>query len=244
MAIRKNREEWDVYNNVFDQFTNNILRKLEAQGHFDELLNLISLGKEGNVFLAKKDDGFVCVKIYRLQTCDFNKMYDYLKFDPKYIGLAKRRREVIFAWAQKEYRNLLELYENRIKCPKPITYMNHVVVMEFIGDEDGNPAKPLIKDYPEDGEDFYNQVKKYMLKLHKSKIVHGDLSEYNILNKDGKAIIIDVSQSTGQKNFNYYEYLRRDCKNVARFFRKLGVETTEDDLYNEIFNSNIESDDD
>lgn len=234
MAVNKSREEWDVYNNVFDKFTDQVLKKLQGQGYYDELLHLISLGKEGNVFLAKKDDNFVCVKIYRLQTCDFNKMYDYLKMDPNYINVTKRRREVIFAWAQKEYKNLIKLYENRIKVPKPIACEKHVLVMEFIGYDDGEPAKLMIKEYPEDEKYFFDKIIEYMRKMHQAGMVHGDLSEYNILNLDEKPVIIDVSQTTTTKNFNYVEYLRRDCKNIARFFRKMGIKADEDSVYSQV----------
>jgi len=230
MAIRKNREEWDVYNNVFDRFTDKVLQKLQGQGYYDELIHLISLGKEGNVFLAKRGDDFVCVKIYRLQTCDFNRMVDYLKSDPLYANFAARRREVIFAWAQKEYRNLITLYENKVKVPKPLTCEKHVLVMEFIGDNEGNPAKQLLKEYPENLDECMNTIINYMKQMHKLKMVHGDLSEYNILIKDDKPVIIDVSQTTSSKNLNFNEYLERDCKNIARFCKKVGVEYSKEDI--------------
>ena len=234
MVMRKSREEWDVYNNVFDKFTDTIIRKLQGQGYFDELLHLISLGKEGNVFLAQKGEDFVCVKIYRLQSCDFNRMYDYLKMDPKYLNLSKRRREVVFAWAQKEYRNLITLYEHHIKVPKPLAYDHHVLVMELIGDEDGTPAKQLLKEYPSEPKAFFDKIVEYMKIMQKEKMVHGDLSESNILNFHDEPVIIDVSQTTSSKNFRFNEYLRRDCKNLTTFFKKLGIETDEDTLFKEI----------
>ncbi|MFA6088271.1 MAG: RIO1 family regulatory kinase/ATPase [Candidatus Woesearchaeota archaeon] len=231
---KKTHEEWDVYNNVFDNFTEGVLRKLKGQGYFDELLHLIALGKEGNVFLAKKDDDFVCVKIYRLQTCDFNRMYDYLKMDPNYVGVTKRRREVVFMWSKKEYRNLITLYENKIRVPKPIACVNHVLVMEFIGDANGVPAKPLLKEYPTNPKAFFDEIILFMKKMREVDVVHGDLSEYNILNHNDKPVIIDVSQMTSVKNLTFYEYLHRDVKNVSRFFKKLGVSNKEDELYREI----------
>jgi RIO kinase 1 len=231
---KKTREEWDVYNNVFDKFTDGVIRKLQGQGYFDELLHLIALGKEGNVFLAKRGNDFVCVKIYRLQSCDFNKIYDYLKLDPKYATTTNKRREIIFTWSQKEYRNLITMYENKIRVPKPIACEKHVLVMEFIGDEHGNSAKPLIKDFPKDPKECFDEIVFFMKKLYEIKMVHADLSEYNILMYNNHPYIIDVSQATSSKNTAFFEYLKRDCKNISRFFRKLGVECSEKELYDSI----------
>jgi len=76
----KKREDFKTMHNVFDEFTNRNLFKLISQGHFRGLESPISIGKESNVFSAlTKDDRRVMVKIYRLETCDFNRMYDYIK---------------------------------------------------------------------------------------------------------------------------------------------------------------------
>ena len=99
---RKWKEEWKVYENVFDNYTYRNLFKLQSKGYFESLLSPISVGKEANVFSAiTKDQKLVIVKIYRLQTCNFNKMYDYIKLDPRYEHLKKQRRKIIFAWTQR-----------------------------------------------------------------------------------------------------------------------------------------------
>lgn len=233
---KKTHEEWDVYNNVFDTFTDQVLKKLQGQGYFDELLHLIALGKEGNVFLAKRGDGFVCVKIYRLQTCDFNKMLDYLKLDPKFASITNKRREIIFLWAQKEYRNLITMYENKIRVPKPIACEKHALVMEFIGDEEGNPAQQMLKVYPTNPKACFDEIVSFMKTLYSIDTVHGDLSEYNILMQNDKPVIIDVSQATSNKNMGFDDYLKRDCKNICHFFTKLGVDCDAESLYTQIKN--------
>ncbi|MFT4304627.1 MAG: serine protein kinase RIO, partial [Candidatus Woesearchaeota archaeon] len=74
------REKFKTYGNVFDEFTLRNLFKLNSQGYFEDFLTPIALGKESNVFSAIRKDGKkVIVKIYRLENCDFNKMYDYIK---------------------------------------------------------------------------------------------------------------------------------------------------------------------
>ena len=56
MAVNRSREEWKIYGNVFDKFTIELLRKLSAQGYFEELESAIAMGKEANVFLATTKD--------------------------------------------------------------------------------------------------------------------------------------------------------------------------------------------
>ena len=72
------REKFKTYNNVFDNFTNRLLFKLEAAGYFERIVSTIAIGKEANVFCAIKKDGtYVAVKIYRLEVCDFNNSCKY-----------------------------------------------------------------------------------------------------------------------------------------------------------------------
>ena len=71
------KEKFKVYKNVFDNFTLRNLFKLSGQNYFDELKSPISIGKEANIFSATtKDNSVVIIKIYRLENCNFNKMYD------------------------------------------------------------------------------------------------------------------------------------------------------------------------
>ena len=72
---RSQKQEWKTYKNVFDEHAIQIIEKLRSQGHFDELVSQIALGKEANVFSALKDDYQVIVKIYRLENCNFNKIW-------------------------------------------------------------------------------------------------------------------------------------------------------------------------
>jgi RIO kinase 1 len=214
---KKSREDWKVYKNVFDNFTERTIFDLTGQGHFDELSSPIALGKEANIFTANKKDDLVIVKIYRLESCNFNKMYSYIAGDPRFTGLEKQRRKVIFSWVQREYRNLLKAREV-IKVPKPIAFKNNVLVMEFIGDDE--PA-PMLKDHmPENKQKFFNEIIDNIIKLKKSGLVHADLSDFNILNHNEKPIFIDFSQGTTVENPNAKEYLERDLKNIINAFKK------------------------
>jgi RIO kinase 1 len=219
--VREKSEKFKIYKNVFDDFTIATLFKLSSQEHFDELLTPVMIGKESNVFLAEtKEKDYVIVKIYRLHSCNFNKMYSYIRSDPRFMNLKNRRRLVIFRWVQREYRNLL-IAREKINVPTPIAFANNVLVMESIGAE--NPSAQLKDKLPSDPEDFAAKILASVREMAKLGLVHGDLSEFNILNHNERPYFIDFSQGTSIDDPNAYEYLKRDIENVTRFFRKLKV---------------------
>src|SRR3990167_3477538 len=135
MKHSKPREDFKTWGDVFDRFTQRTVYKLITQGHFEGLESPISIGKESNVFSALKKDGSrVMVKIYRLETCDFNRMLDYIKDDTREFRIKGGKRNIIFSWVQREYRNLFRAREAGISVPTPIAFSNNVLVLEFIGD--------------------------------------------------------------------------------------------------------------
>ncbi|MEM2121331.1 MAG: serine protein kinase RIO [Candidatus Woesearchaeota archaeon] len=214
------KETFEVWQDVFDNFTINNLRILINKGVFEELKGNIAVGKESNVFFAfTKKNEKVIVKIYRLQTADFKRMYLYIRGDPRFKGLANKRRKVIFAWCQREFRNLINAQRAGINAPKPIAFQKNILVMEFIGKDD--PA-PKIKDsLPEDVEGFAKQVFNNIKRFAVHGFVHGDLSEFNILNHEGKPYFIDLSHATPTRNQDSLNYLSRDVFNVCRFFNSV-----------------------
>ena len=224
------REAFKVYKNVFDGFTIRILFKLISQGHFEGLVGPISIGKESNVFSAEqKDKTLVITKIYRLESCDFNRMYEYIRTDPRFMHIKRQRRKVIFAWAQREYRNLLIAREADIRVPLPITVMQNVLVLEFIGNQETGDAAPKLKDaYPDDPKAFMAILLEYVRRLYAVGYTHGDLSEYNILNSCESPVIIDVSGMCPKQDPMFEEYFTRDIKNLCRVAGKLGVKLRED----------------
>ena len=221
------REDFKTWGDVFDRFTQRTVYKLITQGHFEGLESPISTGKESNVFSAVRKDGSrVMVKIYRLETCDFNRMYDYIKDDPRFTGMRKGKRNIIFSWVQREYRNLLKAREARVSVPTPITFLNNVLVLEFIGDE--GAVAPKLKDGPpNDPAKFFGMVVENMRRMQKAGYVHADLSAFNILNFNQIPIFIDFSQSVSKESSRAGEYLERDIRNICNYFRKIGLDVDE-----------------
>ena len=157
------QERFKTIKGVFDEFTNRTLFQLQSKGIFDELVSPLKVGKESNVFVAQKNEQKVIVKIYHMQNCNFNKMYDYIRKDPRYEFLKKHRRQIILAWTQREYKNLLRAERGQVKVPKPLGWKNHILVEEFIGQEEAAP--PLKDQYPQNPKKFFNDIVKQMNKL-------------------------------------------------------------------------------
>jgi len=225
---RKSREDWKIYKNVFDNFTERTIFKLQSQHIIDELLSPIKIGKESNIFTASSKEGTVIVKIYRLQSCNFNKMFEYIKQDQRFLHMKKRRREIIFSWVQREFRNLMKAMDAKVRVPKPIAFVNNVIVMEYIGTEQ---AALQIKDnLPKQQKKFLDEIIMNLNRLYKAGLVHGDISEFNILNQNDRPVLIDFSQTTLNTSSNADELMKRDIKNLSRFFAKKGLKTSEEKI--------------
>ena len=219
---KKDNSERKTGNEIFDKITLETLYKLANQGYIDILNGAISTGKEANVLAGITDDEkFVAVKIYRIATSDFKKMDYYLKGDPRFNVKTKNKRKIIYSWVTKEFKNLTRLYSAGVNVPEPITSSNNVLLIEFIGDDEGNPAQP-----------FFNKLLVQLkLFVNEAKLVHGDLSNYNILNLNEEPVIIDVSQSVVLDNPISKELLERDINTLVREYTKLGVKTNFDEIW-------------
>ncbi len=230
---KKHPERFKTENDVFDQFTIRNLFVLSSKDRFvDGTMAPLSIGKEANVFSAEsKEGGRVVIKIYRLETCDFNKMFNYISPDPRYSSLKKRPREVIFAWCQREYRNLMACREAGVNAPMPLAFLKNILVMAQVGD---TPAQKMKDDIPKNPGKFFAETVAEMKKLFHYGYVHSDLSKFNILNLGQRPVFIDFSQMVPMNAPNAYDYLKRDVENVADFFRRLGVKIDNDKVYREI----------
>lgn len=224
------KEKFKVMHNVFDEFTNLTLLKLISKGYIDGLESTLYVGKEANIFTALREGKRVIAKIYRLETCDFNRMYDYIKYDPRYQGLKKKKRKIIFSWVQREFRNLMKARQAGVRVPMPITFLNNVLVIEFIGKDE--IALKLKDSIPKNKKKFFNEIIDNMKKLYKDGLVHADLSAFNILNFNEEPVFIDMSQATTTEDVRSREYLERDINNIITFFNKLKLKINKEKTWN------------
>ncbi|MEO2118016.1 MAG: serine protein kinase RIO [Methanocaldococcus sp.] len=235
---RKFLEDLKTANEVFDKRTLMTLFSLLAGKHLTEYVGIVNSGKEAVVFKARKGKFYRAVKVYRVATCDFKTMSKYIQGDPRFHLRKSSRRQIIHAWVEKEFRNLKRASEI-INAPKARLRRENVLVMDFVGYR-GIPA-PKLKDLQDlDWERYYKIIKESMKKLYEEgELVHGDLSEYNILVKDDEPVFIDFSQSVITQHPLAHPLLIRDCINICNFFRRKRVNCNYKDLYRHITGEDI-----
>ncbi|MFC3959381.1 serine/threonine-protein kinase Rio1 [Halovivax cerinus] len=223
-------DQFKVEQSVFDDATFAALYKLVQDGHVDAFGGPISTGKEANVYQALgPDETDVAVKVYRINASNFRQMRDYLEGDPRFEGLGGKKKDVVLAWVKKEYANLKRAKRAGVRVPEPIATERNVLVMEYIGDETGR-AKRLGEVHVENPQTAFEVMREYMRRLYAAGIVHGDLSEYNVVFHDGQLVVIDLGQAVTVHHPNSRDFLERDCTNVASFFRRQGLDVSDDDL--------------
>ncbi|KAJ1269317.1 hypothetical protein BS78_07G202500 [Paspalum vaginatum] len=234
---------------AIDPRTRMVLFKMLNRGHFNNINGCISTGKEANVYHATKTDGQeLAIKVYKTSVLVFKDRDRYVQGDYRFrYGYCKHNpRKMVKTWAEKEMRNLLRVKAAGIRCPEPLLLRLHVLVMEFIGK--GGWAAPRLKDAALSDDklrECYFEIITTMRTLYqKCKLVHGDLSEYNILYFEGHLYIIDVSQSVDLDHPSALEFLKEDCLHVSDFFKKRGVAVMSVmDLFNFVIDQNIADED-
>ncbi|UCD02282.1 MAG: serine protein kinase RIO [Promethearchaeota archaeon] len=212
---------------VFDERTVFNLNKIIVNGPLERVEGIISAGKEANIYLAYDLNGKeVAIKIYKIDSNTSKWMRNYIIGDPRFKKIPRNVSKVIFLWASKEFKNLKRAYKVGLSVPRPIFIKNNILIMEYIGFE-SIPA-PLLKDIkkPKEPTNLMNLILTFIKELYqKAKLVHGDLSEFNILYHNQSPVVIDISQAVSIHHPKAEVYLVRDIKNIFSYFEKLGVET-------------------
>ncbi|CAJ2630849.1 unnamed protein product [Trifolium pratense] len=234
---------------AIDPRTRMVLFKMLNRGVFQDMNGCISTGKEANVYHATKSNGQeLAIKIYKTSILVFKDRDRYVQGDYRFRnGYCKHNpRKMVKTWAEKEMRNLMRLKAEGIRCPTPQLLRLHILVMEFIG-KDGWAA-PRLKDADlslDKLREGYVEIIVAMRTLYqKCKLVHGDLSEYNILYYEGHLYIIDVSQAVDPDHPHALDFLREDIIHVTDFFKKNGVGVmTLRELFDFIVDASIADDD-
>ena len=234
-ARKRSDEDRKTLDEVFDKPTLLVLYKFISNGYLETLDYPVSTGKEANVFHATTPQGdSVAVKIFRTNTATFRSFMTYIAGDPRFGHVKPNRRDIVYVWAQKEYKNLQRYYEAGVRVPNPIAWRENVLIMDFIGQE-GTPA-PRLKDAPfDDAATGYEElVSQYRIGAESGGLVHGDFSEFNVLNHGGTPVVIDVAQAVLAHHPMAAELLQRDAKNIAAYFRRQGLKVTAEETLKRI----------
>jgi len=224
-------------------------------------------GKEAIVYHAEagiESDGFdIAVKVFkRIQ--EFKNRNAYVDDDPRYYGSKFRnanKRQQVELWTEKEYRNLLRASRAGVAVPTPIMQKENVLFMRFLGDA-GWPAAQLREVEINKGSKkwtaLYVQCLVAIRRLfHCARLVHADLSEYNILvcpmsqvenaldkseeaKDDLQAVLIDFGQAVERNHPSAMDLLKRDLALVNAFFTKKDIVTLSEDASMEFVVEEIE----
>lgn len=238
---------------VFDVPTLETLYKFAQKGLITALGGPISRGKESVIFHALgAEEKELAIKLYKMNTATFNAMVDYIQGDPRFKGIKKDHRSIIFAWARKEYKNLMRALEAGVRVPTPLACDRNVLIMEFIGTD--GIAAPRLRDVPAELlaeaiglEELFQQIVAAMKRLYtKAGLVHADLSEFNILLSGYverelassatdaanplAPVLIDMGQATLLDHPNARPFLLRDAQNMSTYFTKLGLTHSEEEI--------------
>jgi RIO kinase 1 len=220
----KDADQFKVEQSVFDDATFAAIYKLVQDGYIEAFGGPISTGKEANVYEALGSaDRDVAVKIYRINASNFRHMREYLEGDPRFEGIGSDKKEVVLAWTKKEFANLRRARQAGVRVPEPIAVERNALVMELVGLVEKR-ARRLAEVTVENPETAFEVVREYMRRLHGAGLVHGDLSEYNLIVHDGELVVIDLGQAVTVHHPNADDFLDRDCRNVASFFSRQGIE--------------------
>lgn len=221
----KRSDDFEVFSEVFNVEVLMQLYDLLRKGTLKEFNGEISSGKESKVYHAvAKGNVEVAVKIYLTVNTEIRRMMlKYIIGDRRFEKVKSDSRSLVYTWARKEYANLSTMYTVGLPVPRPILVQKNILIMKFLG-ENGQRA-PLLKEIPslDNPYEIYEQIINFMAKSYKrAKLVHADLSEYNVMIWNGKPFIIDVSQAVPVTHPLAEEFLKRDVENINRFFLRKG----------------------
>lgn len=245
-AVRiKDKADRATVEGVLDPRTMVILYKMVNRGLLESVNGCVSTGKEANVYHATiaadpsssastSEKGSLALKIYKTSILVFKDRDRYVSGEFRFRhGYAKHNpRKMVRLWAEKEARNLKRMVSAGLRAPIPVELRDHVLVMQFLGDSEGW-ASPRLKDAdemigsdPAEWSRLYRELlASVRIMYHECRLVHADLSEYNILYHEGHLWIIDVSQSVEHDHPRAYDFLRADIGHVDEYFAKRGVQT-------------------
>lgn len=228
------KKEHSTHEQVLDPKTRLMLYKL-VNGEVLEAVNgCVSTGKEACVFHAnggrREEEPMpeeCAVKVFKTTLNEFKTRDRYIKDDHRFKDRFSKQnpRKIIKLWAEKEMCNLSRMKKAGIPCPSVALLKKHILIMSFIG-KNQQPA-PKLKDAVLSARQLqqaYQQCVQMMCTMYqKCKLIHADLSEYNMLWHEDKVWFIDVSQSVEPMHPHALEFLYRDCTNVVEFFTKCQV---------------------
>jgi len=203
------------------------LQPLIDDGVIDEVVRSLKSGKEATVYLVRSGPHLRCAKVYRnMAQRSFQKRAQYqegrsvrgsrqARAMARSTGFGRREQET--AWKNAEVDALYQLVAAGVRVPKPLGYFDGVLIMELVAGADGNPAPRLgeVELSPETAREYHAVLIRDVVRMLSLGLIHGDLSEFNVLVAPDGPVIIDLPQAVNAAGNNAARpLLERDVNNL------------------------------
>ncbi len=224
------------------------LLPLVEEGLIDEVVRQLMSGKEATVYVVRCGDDVRCAKMYKdanqrsfrqaVQYTEGRKVKSSRRARAMEKGSKFGRAQMEEAWQNAEVDALYQLAAAGVRVPKAYNFLNGVLLMELVTDADGNAA-PRLNDVVLTEElalTYHAFLIKQVVLMLCAGIIHGDLSEYNVLVSGDGPVIIDLPQAVNAAGNNQAEaLLERDIKNLANWFGQFAPSLLTTDYAGEIW---------
>ncbi|MDD2050474.1 PA4780 family RIO1-like protein kinase [Pseudomonas putida] len=213
------------------------IEPLVEDGLVDEVLRPLMSGKEAAVYVVRCGKELRCAKVYKeANKRSFRQAAEYqegrkVRNSRQARAMAKGskygRKEAEDAWQNAEVAALFRLANAGVRVPRPYDFLDGVLLMELVADEYGDAAPRLNDVYlePEQAREYHAFVIRQIVLMLCTGLVHGDLSEFNVLLGPDGPVIIDLPQAVDAAGNNHaFSMLERDVGNMAAYFGRFAPE--------------------
>lgn len=224
------------------------LQPLVDDGMVDEVLYQLMSGKEAQVYVVRCGEQLRCAKVFKeAKKRSFKQAVEYqegrkVRNSRRARAMSKKTRygqkEQESAWLNAEVDALYRLAEVGVRVPEPMGFVDGVLLMEMIADAEGKAA-PRLDDItlsPEVARDYHSRIISEIVRMLSAGLIHGDLSEFNVLVDSSGPVIIDLPQAVNAAGNNNAEHMfERDVDNMRRYFGKYAPDLLVTDYGKEIW---------
>jgi RIO kinase 1 len=213
------------------------IQPLIDEGLVDEVLRPLMSGKEASVYVVRCGDHIRCAKVYKdasqrsfkkaVQYQEGRKVRSSRRARAMEKGSSYGREQAEESWQNAEVDALYKLADAGVRVPQPYGCFDGILLMELILDEDGDVAPRLndIQLTAEQARRDHKTMMQHILRMLAVGLVHGDLSEFNVLQDPQGPVIIDLPQAVdAAANNNAQWMLERDVNNITQYYAQFAPE--------------------
>ena len=224
------------------------LQPLIDDGVIDEVIRSLKSGKEATVYLVRSGAHMRCAKVYRdMAQRSFQKRARYqegrkVRGSRQARAMSKRtrfgRKEQEAAWKNAEVAALYKLVAAGVRVPKPYGYFNDTLIMELVTDAAGDPAPRLgeVNLSPGTAREYHRYLVQQVVRMLSIGLIHGDLSEFNVLIGHDGPVIIDLPQAVNAAGNNgALAMLERDVNNLRGTLGRFAPELLQTEFAREMW---------